>query len=405
LNLLPRVGLILILLGSLFLAVVPVQGQAGIEFINPGVDYQFGNQVLFHVQIQSGVPPLEVYLFFQSQGESTQIKKQLPAGDGVISYLLDLQEGLLRPFAQITYWFSAINADGDTFTSQPYSFQYEDNRFTWQTLLTESFQIHWIEGDLAFGQKIENVAERSLASIQNLVSIQAPISPLQIYVYAHAIDLQESLELGGESWVAGHASPDLGIVLVSIPTGQDQELIMEQQIPHEMAHVLLFQKMGANYSNLPVWFSEGFASLAELYPNSDYSQSLDTAVQKTSLLGISSLCLSFPVETSQVFLAYAESKSFTQFLKQNFGSSGLESLIQEYADGLGCKEGIDAAFHFSLDSLEKRWKQEVLGIDLAAQAWKNLTPYLALLGLLVLGLILPGILGISHRKSSHSGLL
>jgi Peptidase MA superfamily len=281
---------------------------------------------------------------------------------------------------------------GDSINSPRYAFDYEDNRFAWQRLEKGLFHIHWVAGDLVFGQEAENVAEKGLSSIQNLIPLATPVDPFEIYLYPHAKDLQDSLEIGGEPWVAGHASPDLGVVLVSIPIGPEQELNMEQQIPHELAHVMLYQKTGEKYASIPVWLSEGFASLAEVYPNADYSRALDVARQNQSLLPMDSLCQAFPRDASGAFLAYAQSASFTRFIQQNYGSSGLNRLIQSYMDGLGCSEGIMTALGVTLRSLDTQWEQEVLGINVQAVAWQKLSPYLGLFGLLLVFTLIPGFL-------------
>ena len=85
--------------------------------------------------------------------------------------------------------------------------------------------------------------------------------------------------MGGSTWVAGHANPDLGVVLVSIAPGENQSMEMERQIPHELAHVLLYRLTGPAYANLPNWLTEGIASQVEGYPNADYTQVLTASAQ------------------------------------------------------------------------------------------------------------------------------
>ena len=67
--------------------------------------------------------------------------------------------------------------------------------------------------------------------------------------------------------MAGHAAPDLGVVLISIPAGPDEGLEMQRQIPHELMHLAQYEVIGENFTNQPYWLIEGMASEAELYPN------------------------------------------------------------------------------------------------------------------------------------------
>jgi hypothetical protein len=391
----PRFLIALTLFAS-FIISQPVQAQSGVQITEPHVDYTFGHKAIFQAKLHMQGTPEEVFLSFQSQGKGIEIQKiKLPTGQDLTTEL-DLTSGLLRPFSMVTYWFTVKPAGADAVDSPKYTFDYEDNRFTWQTLDKGLFHMHWVEGDLAFGQQAENVAEQGLTAIQNLIPLATPVTPFQIYIYPHAKDLQVSLEISGEAWIAGHASPDLGVVLVSIPVGPEQELTMEQQIPHELAHVMLYQKTGDRYASLPAWLSEGLASLVELYPNADYSRALDAARQNQSLLPMETLCLAFPRDASGAFLAYAQSASFARFIQQNFGSSGLDRLVQSYMDGLGCTEGVTSALGVSLKSLDTRWEQEVLGINVQAAAWQKMTPYLSLFALLLLFTLVPGLL-LAHR--------
>ena len=163
---------------------------------------------------------------------------------------------------------------------------------------------------------------------------------MDIYAYASAKDMQEILQSIKKNWIGAHADPDLGVMVLSLPEGPEQRLEMERQIPHELMHILLYKMVGAGYVNLPAWLSEGLASVAELYPNPDYLVLLENAHNKGNLPSIISLCQSFPRDASGAFLAYAQSASFTRYLHQRFGSSGMERLVRQYADGLDCERGI-----------------------------------------------------------------
>ena len=83
-------------------------------------------------------------------------------------------------------------------------------------------------------------------------------------------------------------------VVLALPPGPEQALWMQQRLPHEIMHVALFQATDLGYENLPIWLSEGLASLVELYSNPDYRFMLDYAVENEELLPILSLCQGFP---------------------------------------------------------------------------------------------------------------
>jgi hypothetical protein len=187
--------------------------------------------------------------------------------------------------------------------------------------------------------------------------------------------------------------------MVVIEPGAEQKITMEQRIPHELMHVMMARAVGAGYQNIPAWLREGTATLVELYPNPDYDRVLADAAASNDLIPIADLCASFPADTGQAFLAYAESQSFTNYLHETYGSSGLLKLASAYADGVDCKSGVEQAFGVSLPLLEARWHSAAFGKNSILPALQNMTPYLVLLCLV---LIVPfiGILTTRRKKGS-----
>ena len=371
-----------LLLGHLAISDNRPLSQNTVEISDVSVIYAFGEQAIFQAKIHSNIPIQQTFLFMLPQGQSTRIVNITLDNQGMVKLPYDIKSNPLRPFARVAYWYRVTTADGSVLESQKYSFDYIDNRFKWQNLDDSNFQINWYGRDLNFGQNALNQAEAGLRSAEKYLPV-TPTSPIKIYIYTGASDLQSALQLGQQSWVAGEASPDLRIVLISIPTGPDQNLEMERQIPHEVTHILEYQIAGTAYQQLPTWLVEGTASIAELYPDPDYRVALNKATQAGTLLPIETLCTSFPRDASNAYLAYAESASFVRMIQEKYGSSGIQSLMKKYEDGMGCDEGAMAALGSSLPQLQVTWKQEMLGIDSQAVVWQNMLPYLLIFVLLL----------------------
>jgi hypothetical protein len=172
--------------------------------------------------------------------------------------------------------------------------------------------------------------------------------------------------------------------MVSVNPGVSQNIEFERQVPHELAHVLLYRRIGAEYARLPAWLTEGMATMAELYPNPDFETTLNVHAGENSLLPLADLCESFPPDTANAFLAYAESESFTRYIVENYGTTGLSALAFAYADGLDCEQGARQALNLSLSQLEVRWRELALGENRSGVIVSNLFPYLMLLALLLI---------------------
>jgi len=329
--------------------------QAGAPVVEANVQYTFGRQIDFSAQVTADLPVKDAIIFIQSQGETqTSVETAFVAPPGEITYSQDLSARPLRAFANIDYWFKIGFEDGTTFTSDHFTFFYADNRFLWQTLESKPFRVHWYQGDMAFAQGVLDVAKAGQAHIQEILPLPAPVE-VNLYIYASMEEMQTTLRLAGQIWVAGHADPDLQIIVAAIPAGPEQHLITEQRVPHELMHIMLYQVMGNSYANLPAWVNEGLASMAELSFNPDYNISLEDAILEDRLIPIQSLCPKFPVDAAGASLSYAESALFTFYLYRTFGTSGLETLVANYANGMGCEQSVQSALGKPLTELQAQW--------------------------------------------------
>jgi len=392
-----------IVISTMFFPVSQTDQENWIELSAVEAVYIFGEQITFSADLLSEKELQEAYLFLTPFQQDTEVMKVPLDQPARIDFNRDLIESPLRAFSEIEYWYRLIAVDGSQMDSPKFTFFYGDNRFDWQTLSDDTFEVFWHGRDLEFGQNTLNVAHTGLDSAGKYI----PSHPLnnsskekiKIYVYENAKDLQTALKLSPtSSWVAGHASPELSTILISIPSGLDQQLELERQIPHEITHILQYRFAGSQFSELPIWWIEGTASLSELYPNADYQRVLENAVQTETLLPLQSISTTFPRDASQAFLAYAQSASFTNYLYQNYGKEDVQHLMEKYLDGMGLEEGAQEVLAENLSQVEQNWQQQELNVNISQLAWKNLAPYL-LLFLLIL--VPPVSIGL-RRSASRS---
>lgn len=382
--------ILLVILLPLGVGIYQVMAQSG-SITDLDSHSVFNEKILFHVKVDGDMEVSEILVSFTPQGQPTRLKKMQIVQNGEAVYEapvnqinIDINASpvMLAPFTKINYQFEARLKDGSKLVSPEYSMVYEDTRFTWNSQTDGVFKVYWNDDDLTLGQEIINVAKAGLEKAQSILLVPPPI-PIRIYAYRSSSDLQEALTVAGNTWVAGHASPDLGMILVSIPTGPEKNLELQRQIPHEIMHLLQYQVTGSDFSRQPLWLMEGMASLVETYPNPEYRRVLEDTSLSDNFLPIASLCSTFPGDAGPAFRAYAQSESFVRFLYTLYGNQGLRDLMNQYQNGLGCTEAVSATFGISLGQLEYRWKQEVLGLNAGEMAIRRLSPFL-LLGLLIL---------------------
>jgi hypothetical protein len=351
-----RISIALLLL-ALFL---PIQTAfAQVERVKTELSSVFGTSITFRSEVTSSIPIKAAVLFFQAEGDThTNLGlariDNLGHGRYQLTYTHKIADYPLRPFSTLYLHWELTLANGNVFTSPVETGEYTDTRFAWQTLEEGDYRVHWYQGDLQFGQDIINMEKEALSRIKNILPMP-------------------------DEWVAGHADPDLGVILVSLPDIPEQKLLASQRIPHELMHTLLYQNSKLGYDHLPVWLKEGLASLAELYPNPDYRILLDNAANHQGLIPLNDLCNVFPREASAALLSYAEAQSFTQYLQHTYGAPGLQSLITTYANGLDCENGARQALGKGLAQLDSNWQRDELRQNSALNGALNFLPWILML--------------------------
>jgi hypothetical protein len=382
-NLVFKVVAILLIVTLIPLDTPQAQAQGGLVVEQAAVDVIFGSTITFSAKIKAPLPIKQASLIFRGVNEEVTRVETLQVGaDGSVSFTYDASLNVFPPFSSIVFWFQATLDDNNTYTSESITFPYNDNRFPWRELTRANVTVHWYAGDDAFGAAALDAAGAGMLNMNDFIPLSLT-DAINIYIYSNITDLQNTLQLGGKEWTGGHTSPELGVVLVAIPPGQNQSNEMQTKIPHELTHVMMYRSLGNTYASQPIWLLEGAAAMVENYPNPDYKHALDIASENNTLISFDELCASFPADAGNAYLAYAQSQSFVTYIRETYGTSGLARLTKAYSDGFNCELGATNALGTPLSQLDTRWRENVLGQNITGVAARNLSPFVLLM-LLVL---------------------
>ncbi len=387
---------LLALLGPMLLtlALSPVYAQADVAVAHT---YTFGQSAAFNLTLppESASDAATLYLKIGTYTQAYQTS--IVQGKG--QYERDLREQPFPPFTHISYWWEYKDAQGNAHSTERPRFLYEDNRFLWQTLQDDAITLHWVSGDTSLMLNALDIAQSSITEIQ--ATLNAPSTgAVTLYIYPSLPDLQSALRLTGREWVGGQAYPEIGVVLLAISPSAEATLKMKRDIPHELTHKVLYDLTGPQgYAALPVWLVEGLASAFERSPDPAYTLSLQQAVKDGKLIPLETLSYPFPAEYDRALLAYAQSQSFVQYLRQTYGWSQMHELIHTYADGVDYATGAKQVLGSDLTALERGWRvwmeQDRQSGSAVSATWsaalvvvKDLAPWLVLIGFL----FLPGLI-------------
>lgn len=357
---LPRFILALILAAVTFLPARPAaRAQDAVTVTNQELDYSFGEEITFRLSYQSELPVESITLILQAPGLPSFVGAVAMDGEGQGSFIYSLSERPLPAFSDITYTYQFTLSGGGTASSPSYHFTYLDNRFNWQELIGDPFKIYWYEGEINLAQDVLDAALQGQTKTLELLQQPPAGDPIVIFIYNSSEDLQSSLAYVGQTWVSGYADPARGAIVVALPSEISRPLEIQRLIPHEVAHILLYRFMGAEFSYLPAWLNEGIASQMEIYSLPEYELALQRAHEGGDLINFAQLCQTFPADEELALLAYAQSDSLVEYIRRTYGLQGLQSLIYAYDQGVSCERGVEISLGMTLDELEKDWRLDV----------------------------------------------
>ena len=354
--------------------------------------YTFGQRMSFTLAADE-IAPAEVaavVLFFQSKAASQTFTADLPPPVAwPLSHQIDLTTLRLPPFADVSYWWRVTLSDGTVIDVPAQTIAYTDDQFNWQTLTQNGMTAHWVGDDLALGQLALDIVAESLPRLRQLLPVPEPVE-FDVYLYPTSADLRAALRLTGQEWVGAHAHPELGVLLVTAVNIRTAPADLRQSIPHEMAHLLLYQATGPNYDQIPRWFNEGLATYMEASPNPNYDLLLAEAVNGRNTLSLAELCATFPSREEQALLAYAQSVSVIRYIQAQYGNQAVRGLVSAFADGADCQSGVQRWLGLTLDELNRDWLRSLEPRSPLAQFWQESGLWLLLLvsGFLLTGLLL-----------------
>jgi hypothetical protein len=357
----------LILALSLLLApasAAAISEEGSITVIENTASYVFAQQITFTLEGTSTAQVSKVYLFFATtsggQTETQNVPFEQEGNTVRASHMHDLRLSPLNPFDTITFHWEVEFTDGKNYPIDEQQLEYIDNRFTWDQISDEEkhITVHWIEGegDPKYGQTALDIARVSLQEIN--AELRAPLpEAITIYIYDTQDNLNAAMILSGRDWVGGQAHPDLGVIVIAIPSNDFSTSRMERFIPHEITHLLVYQSVTPEgYRYVPEWLDEGLATANERLPTPEYTLMIEEYRQRGQLIPLRDLCVPFSPDTQAAYLSYAQSGSIVKYIRERYGAQGIRDLLTAYKNGASCTSGVEEALNISIDTLEANWQ-------------------------------------------------
>jgi hypothetical protein len=169
-------------------------------------------------------------------------------------------------------------------------------------------------------------------------------------------------QITGSPLFSAFAVPSQQLVAMFIQPGKTTPALLRGTLTHELCHLLLHENI--EDSLLPKWLDEGICqwvsgSLGEILSGSAVNQN-DLEIGRRAI-PIRELSDRFPHQGDALLLAYAQSRSFVEYLVRRFGAGGLHRILHGLKEGSAVEMAVGAALGSSLEQLEEEWLETLHG--------------------------------------------
>jgi hypothetical protein len=270
--------------------------------------------------------------------------------------------------------------------------EYVDDQYEWRILNKGNIQVHWVGDDPAVAQVVLDSALKALPKLRTMIPFLMP-SRIRIYVYPSLAELQAGLRLTGREWIGAHAHPELGVILVAAANPRTATVDLDNEIAHELSHLLLFQYAGIGESDIPLWFDEGLATVLEPSSNGNFDSLVQRAIEEQRTIPLPELCRSFPID--EELLAYAESASVIRYIQAQYGNGAVSQMVFALADGADCRSMVQRTLGLNLEELYEEWLANQENQSTLTRAWQRGGLWLILLA----GFVIAGVLFVGLAKT------
>ena len=339
-----------------------VQAQGELTILDSSAQSEFPYRLNFSLSADSDVNITDIRLHYRvdrmgfAQVTSEVYIEFTPTNTVSFDWPLEMVRiGGLPPGSSVDYWWTVEDARGDRLETAPARVNFDDTRYSWQSLTEGKVTMYWYQGDQSFAQELMATAQQALARLAEDTGAELEKSA-KLYIYANSQDLQGAM-IYPQEWTGGVAFTRYGIMAIGIaPANLDWG---KRAIAHELTHLVIHQMTLNPYNDLPTWLDEGLAMHTEGPLEPIFTDYLDRAIAENSLISVQSLSSPFSAYAEESVLSYAQSYSLVDFLITNYGQEKMLELLNTFRQGSSYDGALEKVYGFDMDGLDALWRDYV----------------------------------------------
>jgi hypothetical protein len=357
-------------LGWLLVAITVVVGgqvaspagpaSAEVEVVTDTASNQFPDGIRFDFFFSSTSPVTDVRLRFRilPDGVSATVRPECTEGRVMNCQAVVGNVGAtyMVPGAEIVYSWQVTDEEGERFQSDEVTVVYEDKRFQWDSVTDGNLTVYYYFGDESSAQSVLSVANETIDRFTALLDTTLDF-PVKIWVYETARDMAPAV-------ASRRGQGDNGSIQTLGEVGASDTALVSRDtefldiVRHELTHVVTGAATRGHITDIPTWINEGLSTYSQrnLLPNE--GQALGTAIQRNTVLPITSLGVSARGTGNVVSLFYAQSGSIVAFMVDVLGEDKFADFIAAMKNDT-TEGALMTVYGLDLLGLENAWREAV----------------------------------------------
>ena len=337
----------------------------GVQVISDEVQVNFPRSVTFTLEAAAQTEIEEITLFYKGAASEIWSYSYPTFKPGMrikaTFNLLASVSQYLPSGADIVYYYTVRDSQGQITETKERVFTYLDARFRWNTTQVGPLTILW--HDLPEGRvsRVTQQVSAALNRTSDLLRIESE-EPLKGVIYNSMSEAQlvfpsQSQTLTRERVFQGYAFPQWGVFLgVGFQTGL---------ITHESAHLLLSQVTSSPGTSIPAWVDEGFASYVATsahLPRGSAGLPRSIETRSMPLRTMSTI----PGTERDIRAFYRKAESVVAFMVEELGGDKFRSFLGHLDQRKKADQALRSAYGFGIDEIDKRWATGASGSGAAS---------------------------------------
>ena len=334
-----------------------------VRFLDGGLESNFPEDIRFYANFETDIEIVDVRVRFTTGPLTTEqydyldlTEKTAPLVDGELIWRVNTSARYMPPGTTIDFVFEALDEDGNSYASEPYSQIMLDARYEWEVVSRGPIYVY-------YHGPVQVRAERLAEAAKESMELMGPITgseietPIIVTLYNNNAEMigavsARSATISRELITEGQAFFDHSVVLV-LSGSRDIGTLT-----HELTHILVGRAAGGSSALVPLWLNEGLAEYGNLDKGLSYVYYLDWAVDTNRLIPFSRL-QTFPGEPNMVIVSYGQSRNFVKYLIDTYGGDKIAETIAAIAEGRSGDIAIRNVYGKTVQQLDNDWRATI----------------------------------------------